>query len=84
MEQVPRKGVKFGSDLDNHAKGPWDPPKGPPAKGECFAPCQILQPRASAHDFDEHIDFLWPETSSTRHFPGFRIFINIDLHRYQE
>ena len=58
MELVPRKGVKFGSDLGNHAKGPWDPPKGPPAEGECFAPCQILQPRASAHDFDENIDFF--------------------------
>ena len=63
--------VILGSFWDQDAKGPWDPPKGRPAGGECFAPCQILQPRASAHDFEENIDFLWPETSSTRHFPGF-------------
>ena len=71
MELVSRKGVKLGSDLGNLAKGPWDPPKGRPAGGECFAPCQILQPCAPAHDFDENIDLLLPETSSTRHFPGF-------------
>ena len=50
--------VILGSFWDQDAKGPWDPPKGRPAGGECFAPCQILQPRASAHDFDENIDFF--------------------------
>ena len=52
MELVPRKGVKFGSDFCNHAKGPWDPPKGPPAEGECFAPCQGFGIVRQRSDFD--------------------------------
>ena len=50
MELVPRKGVKFGSIFGNHAKGPWDPPKGPPAGGECFAPLVTKGHRATIRE----------------------------------